>query len=81
MNVDNINILSAAKLSENPSPVKPNKILNIAIGAVIGIMLGIGLAFLIGNIRYNDKRRKRCGRNFRYTDYGISRFNPIRKSE
>lgn len=47
INVDNINILSAAKLSENPSPVKPNKTLNIAIGAVIGIMLGIGLAFLL----------------------------------
>jgi len=47
MNVDNINILSAAKVSENPSPVKPNKALNIAIGAVIGIMMGIGLAFLL----------------------------------
>lgn len=47
MNVDNINILSAAKVRDNPSPVKPNKILNIAIGAVIGLMLGIGLAFLL----------------------------------
>lgn len=47
MNVDNINILSAAKVSENPSPVKPNKVLNIVIGAVIGIMLGVGLAFLL----------------------------------
>jgi len=47
MNVDNINILSAAKVSDNPSPVKPNKILNIAIGAVIGLILGIGLAFLL----------------------------------
>lgn len=47
MNVDNITILSAAKVSENPSPVKPNKKLNIVIGTVIGIMLGIGLAFLL----------------------------------
>ena len=47
MNVDNINILSAAKVSENPSPIKPNKQLNIAIGAVIGLMLGIGLSFLL----------------------------------
>ncbi|RUL55165.1 YveK family protein [Lysinibacillus antri] len=46
MNVDNISILSVAKLSENPSPVKPNKLLNVAIAAVIGLMLGIGLAFL-----------------------------------
>ena len=47
MNVDNINILSIAKLSENPSPIKPDKKLNIVIGAIIGIMLGIGLAFLL----------------------------------
>lgn len=46
MNVDNINILSAAKVSENQSPIKPNKILNIAIGAVFGMVLGIGLAVL-----------------------------------
>lgn len=47
MNVDNINILSVAEISENPSPIKPNKLLNIAISAVIGFMLGIGFAFLL----------------------------------
>ena len=47
MSVDNISILSAAKLSENPSPVKPNKMLNIAIGGLIGLMLGVGLSFLL----------------------------------
>ncbi|MEK4424526.1 YveK family protein [Solibacillus sp. FSL K6-1523] len=47
MNVDNINILSVAKLSENPNPIKPNKTLNITIAAVIGLMLGIGLSFLL----------------------------------
>ena len=47
MSVDNISILSAAKLSENPSPVKPNKIQNIAIAAVIGLVLGVGIAFLL----------------------------------
>lgn len=46
MNVDNINILSAATFSENPSPISPNKGLNLVIGAIIGIMLGVGLAFL-----------------------------------
>lgn len=47
MSVDNISILSAAKLSENPTPVKPNKMLNIAIGGLIGLMLGVGLSFLL----------------------------------
>ncbi|MER2120665.1 MAG: Wzz/FepE/Etk N-terminal domain-containing protein [Solibacillus sp.] len=47
MSVDNISILSAAKLSENPTPVKPNKMLNVAIGGLIGIMVGIGMSFLL----------------------------------
>lgn len=47
MNVDNVNILSLAELPENPSPVKPNKMLNMAIALVIGLMVGVGLAFLL----------------------------------
>lgn len=47
MSVDNINILSVAKMEKNPSPVKPNKILNTCIAAVVGLLVGIGLAFLL----------------------------------
>lgn len=47
MKVDNVNILSPAINSENPSPVKPNPMLNIAIAAVLGLMLGVGIAFLL----------------------------------
>ena len=47
MNVDNVNVLSPAVLPENPSPVKPNKMLNIAIAMVIGLMVGVGLSFLL----------------------------------
>lgn len=46
MNVDNVNILAEAKLSENMGPVKPRPVLNIAIALVIGLMAGVGLAFL-----------------------------------
>lgn len=47
MKVDNVSILTPALLSENPSPVKPNPLLNMAIAAVIGLMLGVGIAFLL----------------------------------
>ncbi|WP_017379287.1 YveK family protein [Paenisporosarcina sp. TG-14] len=47
MNVDNVNILAAAQLPDNPSPVNPNPPLNMAIAAVVGLMLGVGIAFLL----------------------------------
>lgn len=47
MNVDNVNILAEAELAENLSPIKPNPKLNMAIAAVIGLMIGVGIAFLL----------------------------------
>lgn len=47
MNVDNVNVLTEAQLSANPTPVAPNPILNIAIAIVLGVMVGVGLAFLL----------------------------------
>lgn len=47
MNVDNVNILSTATLSENPEPVEPNLVMNIAAAAAGGLVLGIGIAFLL----------------------------------
>ena len=47
MNVDNVNILAKAELKENPTPVKPNPILNMAIATILGFMVGIGLVFLL----------------------------------
>lgn len=47
MSVDNVSILSPAVLKENPAPVAPNPIMNMAIAAVIGLMLGVGIAFLL----------------------------------
>lgn len=38
---------SRAKVSENQAPVEPKPLLNIAIAAIIGLMLGVGLAFLL----------------------------------
>ncbi|MDM5452698.1 YveK family protein [Peribacillus simplex] len=47
MNVDNVSILAKAEIKDNPAPVKPNPLLNIAIAVVVGLMAGIGLAYLL----------------------------------
>jgi capsular polysaccharide biosynthesis protein len=47
MNVDNISILAKATVTDGQAPVKPQPILNIAIALVVGLMAGVGLAFLI----------------------------------
>ncbi|MGN8646353.1 YveK family protein [Gracilibacillus sp. HCP3S3_G5_1] len=47
MNVNNVNILSAAEVPANPTPVNPKPMLNIAIAIVLGAMIGVGLAFLL----------------------------------
>ncbi|MFJ7363433.1 YveK family protein [Peribacillus frigoritolerans] len=47
MNVDNVSVLAKAEIKDNPTPVKPNPLLNIAIAIVVGLMAGIGLAFLL----------------------------------
>ncbi|MFP5114114.1 YveK family protein [Bacillaceae bacterium C204] len=47
MNVDNVNIWYKADVSENPSPIKPQPLLNVAIAIVVGLMAGVGIAFLL----------------------------------
>jgi capsular polysaccharide biosynthesis protein len=47
MNVDNVSILAKAEIGENQSPIKPKPLLNVAIAMVVGLMLGVGLAFLL----------------------------------
>ena len=45
--IDNIHILSPAELPENPVPIKPQPVLNMAIAFVVGLMLSVGIAFLL----------------------------------
>jgi capsular polysaccharide biosynthesis protein len=47
MSVDNVSILAKADVAENPSPIKPPPLLNVAIAIVVGLMAGVGLAFLL----------------------------------
>jgi capsular polysaccharide biosynthesis protein len=47
MNVDNVSVLAKAEVGESQSPIKPKPLLNIAIAMVVGLMSGVGLAFLL----------------------------------
>jgi capsular polysaccharide biosynthesis protein len=47
MNVDNVSVLTKAVMKDNPSPVAPKPVLNIAIAVVLGAMIGVGIAFLL----------------------------------
>lgn len=47
MKVDNVNIIWQAEMPANPEPVRPDPLFNMAIGAVVGFMLGTGLAILL----------------------------------
>lgn len=45
MKLDNVQVIDVAKVPEEP--VKPKPLLNVAIAAVLGLMLGLGVVFLI----------------------------------
>ncbi|MCZ8493365.1 YveK family protein [Priestia megaterium] len=47
MSIDNVSILAKAELNESLSPIKPQPLMNIAIAVVVGLMLGVGLSFLL----------------------------------
>lgn len=47
MKVDNVNILAPAVMPVDPKPIKPDPLFNMAIGAVMGFMIGTGLAILL----------------------------------
>ncbi|UKS64977.1 YveK family protein [Rossellomorea marisflavi] len=47
MNVDNVTILTKAEVGEKLSPVKPKPLLNVVIALVVGLMIGVGISFLL----------------------------------
>lgn len=55
MNVDNVSILAQAEVTDNMGPVSPRPMLNMAMAFVVGLMVGVGLAFLL---EYLDKTVK-----------------------
>ncbi len=47
MKVDNVQILTEAKIKENPKPIKPKPVLNILIAFMLGLIFSVGLVFLL----------------------------------
>ncbi|QWH40025.1 capsular biosynthesis protein [Bacillus mycoides] len=47
MNVDNVTVLSEAEVVKNQSPVKPIPMLNVILAFCIGMIVAVGLAFLL----------------------------------
>ncbi|MGX7030441.1 GNVR domain-containing protein [Vagococcus zengguangii] len=45
LNIDKVSILSEATL--NRQPVSPNTKLNLLIGTILGLMLGLGISFIL----------------------------------
>ncbi|GIP35032.1 YveK family protein [Paenibacillus sp. J2TS4] len=53
MSVDNVSVLSEAKIQSHPAPIKPNIKMNIAISFIVSLMAALGLIFLL---EYLDDR-------------------------
>ena len=68
LDVDKISIISNAQASM--TPVSPNNKLNLAIGLVIGMMVGVGLAFLLELLDRNVKDSRFVAANLGFTILG-----------
>jgi capsular polysaccharide biosynthesis protein len=79
MDVDNVNILAAAQLPDNPTPIKPNPMLNMAIAAVVGLMLGVGIAFLLEYLDTTIKNEQDVEDSLEWPIVGV--ISPIPDSE
>lgn len=58
MSIDNVSILSEAEIGEDPTPVSPKPLLNIAIAFVVGLMAAVGLSFLLEYLDTTIKTEK-----------------------
>lgn len=68
MNVDNVTVISAAEANTNP--ISPNHTLNLAIGVVLGGMIGVGLAFLLEFLDNTVKDEKFIVEELGWTNLG-----------
>lgn len=68
MNVDNVTIISEA--IANTTPVSPNTPLNLVIGLLLGVMVGVGLAFVFEFLDKTIKDEKFITEQLGWTNLG-----------
>jgi capsular polysaccharide biosynthesis protein len=66
MKVENVKVIDTAEVPKNP--VKPNKRMNVAIGFLLGLMLGFGIIFII---EYFDNTIKTADDIKKYVDLPV----------
>lgn len=71
MKADNIHILAKAEVTDGQSPIKPKPILNIAIALVVGLMAGVGLAFLLEYFDNTVKNEQDVEKNLELPILGV----------
>lgn len=72
MKIDNVQIIDQAEVPRNP--IKPNEKLNILIAAVLGVMVGLGVVFLM---EYLDNTFKSASDVERHLDLPIIGVIPL----
>lgn len=58
MNVKNVKILFPAAVTDNIVPISSSPLFNMAVGAALGLILGIGLAFLLSYLDTSIKNEQ-----------------------
>jgi capsular polysaccharide biosynthesis protein len=69
--VDNVSVLWTAEVADAQSPVKPQPMLNIAIALVVGLMAGVGLAFLLEYLDNTVKNEQDVEKNLGLPILGV----------
>lgn len=81
MKIDNISVLSEADPQDQPAPSSPQPLLNMIIGFVLSVMLGIGLMFLLDYLDDTLKTEKDIREVLGLATYSVVPAIPARGAE